>query len=196
MMVVPTRIPEVKLLHMKRYRDERGFFSETYSRRALAAARLDRDFVQDNHSLSVPSGVVRGLHFQIPPFEQDKLVRVIRGAILDVAVDLRCGSPTYGQHIAEIIRAEDWVQIFIPAGFAHGFCTLAPETEVLYKVSAHYAPAHDRGLLWDDPALGIAWPLGPDEAILSDKDRRHPRLAELPPHFRYVPEAPELQVAS
>lgn len=185
MIVEPTRIPEVKLLRMRQYRDERGFFSETYSRRALADAGIDSDFVQDNHSFSDPPGVIRGLHFQIPPFAQDKLIRVVRGAIFDVAVDLRYRSPTYGQHVAQIIRADDWTQIFIPIGFAHGFCTLEPETEVFYKVNAYYSPAHDRGLRWDDPELSIDWPFGTHEAILSDKDRRHPALTALPVHFRY-----------
>jgi dTDP-4-dehydrorhamnose 3,5-epimerase len=185
MIVEPTSIPEVKLLRMRRYRDERGFFSETYSQRALADAGIDSDFVQDNHSFSAASGVIRGLHFQIPPFAQAKLVRVVRGAIFDVAVDLRHRSPTYGRHVAQIIHADDWMQIFIPIGFAHGFCTLEPETEVLYKVNAYYSPAHDRGLRWDDAELGIAWPVGPHEAVLSEKDRCHPVLAALPMHFRY-----------
>lgn len=183
--VQPTNIPEVKLLRMQRHRDERGFFSEIYSRRALEEVGIDCDFVQDNHSFSGPYGVIRGLHFQLPPFAQDKLVRVVRGAIFDVAVDLRHASPTYGQHVAQIIRADDWMQMFIPIGFAHGFCTIEPETEVLYKVNAYYSPAHDRGLRWSDPRLGISWPVDPAKAILSDKDRRHPTLAELPIHFRY-----------
>ncbi len=185
MIVQATRIPEVKLLRMQRHRDERGFFSETYSHRALADIGVRDEFVQDNHSFSKPRHVVRGLHFQIPPFAQDKLVRVIRGAIFDVAVDLRHRSPSYGQHVAQIIRADDWMQILVPIGFAHGFCTLEPETEVLYKVNAYYSPAHDRGLRWDDPALGIAWPVAAQEAVLSEKDRRHPSLAELPTYFRY-----------
>jgi dTDP-4-dehydrorhamnose 3,5-epimerase len=185
MIVEPAHLLDVKLLRLQQYRDERGFFSETYSRRALADVGIDSDFVQDNHSLSNPRGVIRGLHFQIPPFAQDKLVRVLRGAILDVAVDLRHRSPTYGQHVAQVIRADDGVQIFIPIGFAHGFCTLEPETEVLYKVSAYYSPAHDRGLRWDDPALGIAWPVEAHQAALSEKDRRHPTLAELPVYFHY-----------
>jgi dTDP-4-dehydrorhamnose 3,5-epimerase len=183
--VEPTRLPDVKLLRMRQHRDERGFFSETYSRRSLANIGIDSDFVQDNHSFSEPRGVIRGLHFQISPFAQDKLVRVVRGAIFDVAVDLRHGSPSYGQHVAQIIRADDWTQLYVPSGFAHGFCTLEPATEVLYKVNAYYAPAYDRGLRWDDPALAIVWPVAPHEAILSEKDRRHPTLASLPVHFRY-----------
>ena len=195
MMIEHTRIPDVKLLHMRRHRDVRGFFSETFSRRTLANAGIDCEFVQDNHSFSGPRGVVRGLHFQIAPFAQDKLVRVIRGAILDVAVDLRQHSPTYGQHVRQFIRAEDWMQLFIPTGFAHGFCTLEPDTEVLYKVSAYYSPVHDRGLRWDDPQLGIDWPIAADEALVSDKDRGLPRFADLPVHFRYTPAVVSLGVA-
>jgi dTDP-4-dehydrorhamnose 3,5-epimerase len=196
MIVESMRIPEVKLIHMKRHSDARGFFGETFSRRELRDAGIVHDFVQDNHSLSRPPGVIRGLHFQIPPFHQDKLVRVTRGAIIDVAVDLRHGSPTFRRHVAALIRADDWTQIFVPAGFAHGFCTLEPDTEVLYKVSAYYSPAHDRGLLWNDPALGIEWPAGPEEAILSDKDRCHPTLAELPRFFRYAPAFAALEGAA
>ncbi len=184
MIVAPTKIPDVKLLKMRRYPDARGFFSEIFSRRGLEEFGIDCEFVQDNHSFSAFRGVVRGLHFQIPPFAQDKLVRVIRGAILDIAVDLRQRSPTYGRHVAQRLRAEDWTQLFVPAGFAHGFCTLAPETEVLYKVSAYYSPAHERGIRWDDPRLGIDWPVAADEALLSEKDRRLPTMAELPVYFR------------
>ena len=179
-------IPEVKIIRPKRHGDARGFFSETWSRRALAEAGIDIDFVQDNHAFSAEAGTVRGLHFQTPPFAQAKLVRVVRGAILDVAVDIRKGSPTYGRHVTAVISAENWHQILVPIGFAHGLATLEPETEVLYKVSAPYSPAHDEGLLWNDPALGIEWPVR--EAIVSEKDRRQPTLAELPDWFRYTPE--------
>jgi len=196
MFVDPTSIPDVKLLCMRRHGDERGFFCETYSRRALREAGITCDFVQDNHSLSRPRGVVRGLHFQIPPYEQDKLVRVTRGAILDVAVDLRHGSPTFGRHVTAVITAAEATQLFVPAGFAHGFCTLEEDTEVLYKVSAYYAPAHDRGLAWDDPELAIDWPVEPDAAILSDKDRRHPSLAALPEVFRYTAAPQPLEAVS
>jgi dTDP-4-dehydrorhamnose 3,5-epimerase len=132
---------------------------------------------------------VRGLHFQLPPFAQAKLVRVTRGAILDVAVDLRSGSPTYGRHAAMEISADNWRQVFVPVGFAHGFCTLEPETEVLYKVSRPYAPAYDRGLRWNDPALAVDWPVGEDEAVLSDRDRSHPLLADLGEVFTYPAES-------
>ena len=133
--------------------------------------------------MSVEKGVVRGLHFQIPPMAQDKLVRVARGAILDVAVDIRWGSPTYGQHVSAVISAENWTQIWVPKGFAHGFCTLEPDTEVLYKVSNVYAPANDGGVIWNDPDLGIEWPVNAAVAVLSDKDAKLPRLRDLTPLF-------------
>ena len=171
------------LLEPKKFGDHRGFFSETYSRARLAERGFDGEFVQDNQSLSVEVGVVRGLHFQSPPFAQDKLVRVTRGAILDVAVDLRRGSPTYGDHVAVEISAANWRQLLIPKGFAHGFVTLERETELLYKVSAYYAPDHDHGLLWCDPALGIDWPVSPEAALRSDKDRAQPKLAEIASPF-------------
>jgi len=135
--------------------------------------------------LSVDRGVVRGLHFQSPPEGQGKLVRVAAGSILDVAVDIRQGSPTYGRHVAIVLTATEGNQLFVPEGFAHGFCTLEPNTEVVYKVSRYYSPAHDLGMLWNDPSLGIAWPVSESAALLSDKDRRAPRLVELPPYFRY-----------
>lgn len=179
MEIQTTRIPGLKLLAPRKFGDHRGFFSETYNKRALAEAGIEVDFVQDNHSLSVEKGVVRGLHFQVPPFAQDKLVRVVRGAILDVAVDLRRSSKTFGQHVSVVLTVEDWNQIFVPKGFAHGFCTIEPNTEVIYKVTNYYAPDHDRGLAWNDPALGIRWPVPAQEAILSDKDRRQPMFSEL-----------------
>jgi dTDP-4-dehydrorhamnose 3,5-epimerase len=178
-------IPGLILLEPKRLGDSRGFFSETYNRARLAEAGFDREFVQDNHSLSVAQGVVRGLHFQSPPHAQDKLVRVIRGAVLDVAVDIRRGSATYGDHAAVALSAENWRQLLVPAGFAHGFVTLAPETEVIYKVTAYYAPEHDHGILWSDPALGIAWGVAAEAAQLSDKDRDQPRLEEIVSPFEF-----------
>ncbi|HLJ62716.1 MAG TPA: dTDP-4-dehydrorhamnose 3,5-epimerase [Stellaceae bacterium] len=182
-------IPEVRILKPVLHGDDRGFFSETFSKRSLEAAGIFAEFVQDNHSRSTERGVVRGLHFQTPPFAQAKLLRVTKGSIFDVAVDIRRGSPTYGQWIAEVISADAWNQIFIPVGFAHGFCTLEPGSEVLYKVSNYYAPECDRGLAWNDPALAIPWPVAPDEAILSSRDCRHPTLAELPAIFTYEPPA-------
>ncbi|MEM9783221.1 MAG: dTDP-4-dehydrorhamnose 3,5-epimerase [Pseudomonadota bacterium] len=180
-------IPEVIVITPRKFGDHRGFFSETFNARALAEAGIDLDFVQDNHSLSAEVGTIRGLHFQSPPFAQDKLVRVVRGAILDVAVDIRQGSPTFGQHVAAKISAAAWNQILVPAGFAHGFITLEPDTEVIYKVTAYYAPDHDHGILWNDDALGIDWGLsaigGADAAVLSDKDGKQPKLSEIESPF-------------
>jgi len=176
-------IPAVLVFDVKRFGDSRGFFSETYSRSALRDLGVDLEFIQDNHSRSARAGTVRGLHFQIPPFAQNKLVRVTQGAILDVAVDLRHGSPTFGRWVGATLSAENWQQILIPVGFAHGFVTLTPDTEVQYKVTAPYAPTHDKGLLWNDPALGIDWPVTAESAILSEKDRHHPLLANLPIYF-------------
>lgn len=178
-------IPEVKLVTPRTFRDGRGFFSETYSRRLFESAVANVEFVQDNHSLSRAKGVIRGLHFQIEPKAQGKLVRVTRGAVLDVAVDIRQRSPTYGRHVAVVLSADNWSQLWVPVGFAHGFCTLEPDTEVVYKVTDYYAPEHDRGLLYDDPDLGIEWPVNPAEAILSDKDRRNPRLRDSDAYFFY-----------
>lgn len=183
MQITALAIPDVKLLTPKKFEDARGYFSETWNRRALDNAGIAADFVQDNCSLSRDKGVVRGLHFQMPPKAQGKLVRVIRGAIFDVAVDLRRASPTFGRHVSAIISAANWQQIWIPAGFAHGFCTIEADTEVAYKTTDYYAPECDKGLAWDDPALGIAWPVAAGAAVLSDKDRRHPRLIDLPHYF-------------
>ncbi len=177
--IYSTELPDVKIIKPRRHIDSRGFFSETYNKKALAEVGIDLDFVQDNHSLSVEKGVVRGLHYQTRPFAQDKLVRVIRGSILDVAVDLRKSSPTFGRHVSARLSAEDWNQILVPIGFAHGFCTLEPNTEVIYKVTNYYAPDHDRGLYWNDPQLGIQWPVSPDQALLSEKDKHFPQLSEL-----------------
>ena len=185
MQVEALALQEVKLVTPKIFRDERGFFSETYNRKALTAAGIDRIFVQDNQSLSRAKGVLRGLHFQIAPHSQGKLVRVTRGAIFDVAVDIRRGSPSFGRHVSAILSAENWAQLWVPEGFAHGFCTLEPDTEVIYKVTDFYALECERGLAWDDPDLGIGWPLSGSQAILSDKDRQHPRLRDLPAHFAY-----------
>jgi len=181
--VQSTAIPDVKIVTPKRIVDSRGFFSETYNRQRFIEAGIGEEFVQDNHSLSSAAGTIRGLHFQSRPYAQAKLIRVVRGRILDVAVDIRRSSPTYGRHVAVELSAESGRQLFIPVGFAHGFCTLEPDTEILYKVSAYYSAVHDHGLAFDDPALGIAWPVQPGQAILSDKDWKLPRLAELPPFF-------------
>jgi dTDP-4-dehydrorhamnose 3,5-epimerase len=172
-------IPDVKIIKPPRYLDQRGFFSETYNKRALEQAGIHVEFVQDNHSLSVERSVVRGLHYQTQPFAQDKLLRVARGAVFDVAVDLRRGSPTFGKHVSFVLSAEDWNQILIPQGFAHGFATLQPNTEVIYKVSNYYSQENDTGVFWADPELGIEWPVSLAEAIVSDKDERLPRFSEV-----------------
>ncbi|KAB0269278.1 dTDP-4-dehydrorhamnose 3,5-epimerase [Microvirga brassicacearum] len=181
--VEPTQIPDVKIVRTTVFTDARGYFVEDYNQRAFAEAGIHDVFVQDNSSFSTRMGTIRGLHFQTEPFAQAKLVRVGRGRILDVVVDLRRSSSTYGQHIALELSADDRQQLFVPVGFAHGFCTLEPDTEVHYKVTAHYSPAHDRGLAWNDPALGIDWPVGPAQAMLSDKDKTHPLFADLPASF-------------
>ncbi len=178
MQVIDTDIPAVKIIVPKKHGDARGFFSETFNGKSMRDAGLPDVFVQDNHSLSAEVGVVRGLHFQLPPMAQDKLVRVVRGAILDVAVDIRRGSPTFGKHVAVELSDDNWRQLLVPIGFAHGFVTLRPNTEVVYKVTNYYSPAHDRGILWSDPALGIAWNIDPAKATLSGKDKVQPTLAE------------------
>ena len=183
MEIVPTEITDVKLVRPRRHGDDRGFFSEVYRAAAFRDAGLPVDWVQDNHSRSAAPGTVRGLHFQTPPFAQDKLVRVVRGAVLDVAVDLRRTSPTFGRFVSQELSADNWLQLYVPRGFAHGFCTLTADVEVLYKVTACYAPDHDTGVAWDDPDLGIAWPVAADDAILSERDRRLPRLADHPELF-------------
>jgi dTDP-4-dehydrorhamnose 3,5-epimerase len=185
MQVISTAIAEVKEIRPVRHSDPRGFFSEIFREDVLRQHGIDVAFVQENHSLSVDRGVVRGLHFQTPPAGQAKLVRVGAGSILDVAVDIRAGSPNYGRHVAVVLSAAEGNQLFVPEGFAHGFCTLEPNTEVIYKVNRYYSAEHDRGLAWNDPALGIAWRVTDDEALLSDKDRRQPVLAELPAYYRY-----------
>ena len=172
-------IPDIRVLSPKKFCDQRGFFSETYNKQAFAALGIYINFVQDNYSYSAEKGTVRGLHFQTAPFAQDKLVRVARGSVFDVVVDLRQGSPTYGRHVSIVLSAEAWNQVLVPIGFAHGLMTLEPDTEVIYKVSNYYSPDQDKGLLWNDPALGIVWPLAESEALLSEKDRIQPRLAQL-----------------
>jgi dTDP-4-dehydrorhamnose 3,5-epimerase len=158
--------------------DNRGFFSEVWNAAGLAAAGVELAFVQDNHSYSAAAGVMRGLHYQLAPFAQDKLVRVTRGAIFDVAVDLRRGSPTFAQWVGLEVSAAKWNQFLIPAGFGHAYLTLAPDTEVLYKVSRPYSAAHDRAIRFDDPDVAIAWPGTTAEFQLSDKDRKAPPLKD------------------
>jgi dTDP-4-dehydrorhamnose 3,5-epimerase len=183
MEVTRLAIPDLLLITPPRFGDARGFFSETYNQERFAKIGITAPFVQDNHSLSARVGTIRGLHFQIPPRAQDKLIRVSRGAILDVAVDIRHGSPTFGQAVSAVLSAENWSQLWIPKGFAHGFCTLEPDTEVIYKVTDLYDPQCDRGLAWDDPALKIDWLAAPGEVTLSEKDKNHPRLADLEQYF-------------
>ncbi|MBB6430130.1 dTDP-4-dehydrorhamnose 3,5-epimerase [Algisphaera agarilytica] len=187
MEIIPTDIPAVKLLRPKRFGDHRGYFAEVYSLPKLLDGGIDLTFVQDNESLSAEQGTVRGLHFQSPPHAQDKLVRCVQGVLLDVAVDIRKGSPTFGQHVTAVLSAENGDQLLVPKGFAHGFATLAPDTMVMYKVTDVYAPQCDAGILWKDPALGIDWQTAEDAAILSDKDVKLPLLAELDSPFVYDP---------
>jgi len=183
--IEPQSIPGVFAFTPKRFGDARGYFTETFRADVFAAHAPGVSFVQDNQSLSAEAGTIRGLHFQTPPFAQAKLIRVLAGAILDVAVDIRQGSPAYGRHVAMRLDAGTGTQLYVPAGFAHGFCTLEPGTLIAYKVSAYYSAANDRGLAFDDPALGIAWPVAADKAVLSAKDRAQPRLADLAPAFTH-----------
>ena len=176
-------LPDVIVFSLLKHRDSRGFLSETYSKSLLTQAGVEFNFVQENHVMSEKRGTIRGLHFQIPPFAQAKLVRVVRGAIFDVAVDIRQGSPTYGRHVSAVISAESWNQILVPVGFAHGLATLERKTEVLYKVSNVYSPEHERGVLWNDPALEIEWPL--NAVVSSEKDRQQPLFTDLPTYFQY-----------
>jgi dTDP-4-dehydrorhamnose 3,5-epimerase len=183
MRVIATAIPDVRIVEFERFDDSRGAFAETYDTAKFYAIGIDTDFVMDAWSVSRRVGTVRGLHFQAPPRGQAKLIRVPRGRLFDVAVDLRRSSPTFGGHVTCELQGGDCRQLFIPAGFAHGFCTLEPDTEIVYKMSAPYASELYGGVLWHDPALGIAWPVSIDEAIVSDKDARLPRLADLGPVF-------------
>lgn len=177
--IQPLRLSDVKVLRTRQRRDDRGMFSEVFSRRAFAEAGLPFDFVQDNQSASVAVGTVRGLHYQATPFAQDKLIRVLRGRIYDVAVDLRRSSPTFMEWVSFELSAEDASQLLIPAGFAHGFCTLEPDTHVFYKVSNFYAPAHDFGVRWNDPELAIDWPVNEENAVLSDRDAGLPLIRDV-----------------
>jgi dTDP-4-dehydrorhamnose 3,5-epimerase len=181
--VTPMAIEGPLLVEVRRFGDHRGFFMETYSQRDFEAVGIPERFVQDNHSRSAAVGTLRGMHFQIAPHAQAKLVRVLRGAILDIVVDLRRASPSFGRHVSCHLSGETGEQFYVPAGFAHGFVTLEPDTEVAYKVTDYYAPECDRGLAWDDPELALPWPELPGGPVLSDKDRVHPQLRDLPPVF-------------
>jgi dTDP-4-dehydrorhamnose 3,5-epimerase len=176
-------IPDVKLLTPQKFGDSRGFFSETWQQERYAAAGISGPFIQDNHAFSTQRGVVRGLHLQVPPSAQGKLLRVVRGAVWDVAVDVRHGSRTFGKFVAAELSAENWQQLWVPAGFLHGYCTLTEITEVIYKVSGPYDRAAERGVIWNDPVLALPWPVAPNEALLSDKDKVLPRFADCPVWF-------------
>jgi dTDP-4-dehydrorhamnose 3,5-epimerase len=167
----------------KRFGDNRGYFCEVFKDDWFRSNVADVTFVQDNESLSATVGTVRGLHFQLDPYAQGKLVRCIAGKIFDVAVDIRKASATYGKWVGIELSAENGNQLWIPAGFAHGFATLAPSSVISYKVTSRYDAASDRGLLWNDPDIGIEWPVASDGAVLSDKDKAQPRLADLPASF-------------
>jgi dTDP-4-dehydrorhamnose 3,5-epimerase len=179
-------IPDIWLVTPNKHGDARGFFSETFRADVFAANGMTTPFIQDNHVRSTQKGVLRGLHFQTPPHAQGKLVRCTRGSILDIAVDIRTASPSYGRHVAATLSADNWAQLWVPPGFAHGYLTLEDDCEVIYKVTDHYAPECDRGLAWDDPALQIAWGISAADVVLSDKDRKQPKLADMPTTFDYV----------
>ena len=178
---IDTDIEGVFLIEPDVFEDARGFFMESYNREKFALLGVDVEFVQDNHSYSATAGTVRGLHYQLEPAAQTKLVRVVQGAIYDVVVDIRRQSPTFGRWVGVILSAENRRQLYVPKGFAHGFCTLVPHTHVMYKVDAYYSPEHDRGIRWDDPELGIPWPT--TKAVLSEKDAKHPGFREAEINF-------------
>ena len=183
--VKPLELDGVLLLRPRRFVDARGYFVETHNKETFAKAGIDVTFVQDNQSFSRARGTVRALHFQVPPFAQAKLVRVLRGSVYDVVVDVRMGSPTYGRWIAIELDAESGDELFVPRGFAHGFCTREGDTEVAYKVDNRYAPDHDSGIVWNDPTLAIPWPVAEADAVLSDKDRKLGAFKDLVSPFRY-----------
>jgi dTDP-4-dehydrorhamnose 3,5-epimerase len=185
MEVKSTDLPGLQALTPRYFHDPRGYFVETYNARTVERIGLTTCFVQDNQSFSIKTGTVRALHFQVPPMSQAKLVRVLRGSIYDAAVDLRVGSPTYGRWAAFTLTARGGEQLFVPHGFAHGFCTLEPETEVAYKVDEYYAPTYESGLAWDDPTLAIPWPIPRADAVISDKDRKLGYFADFVSPFRY-----------
>ncbi|WP_018887671.1 dTDP-4-dehydrorhamnose 3,5-epimerase [Paenibacillus massiliensis] len=181
MKVTPLKLEGAQILEPIAHGDHRGFFMESYNEQTMKESGINYTFIQDNHSLSVETGVIRGLHYQLSPKAQTKLVRVIAGAIYDVIVDIRKSSPTFGQWVGVILSEHNKRQLLVPKGFAHGFCTLVPNTQVIYKVDEYYSPDHDRGILWNDPALSIDWPTS--YPVLSDKDRVHPVLADADNNF-------------
>src|SRR5882724_7652447 len=178
-------LPGVVLLRPRRFSDERGYFTETYNEKSFHAAGITTRFRQDNQSYSAKRGTIRGLHFQLPPAAQAKLVRVLQGSVYDVAVDLRAGSPTYGQWRGATLTADGGEQFFVPGGFAHAFCTLEPDSVVAYKVDDFYSPSRDSGLIWNDRDLAIDWPVAPGEVVLSDKDLKLGRFADFVSPFTY-----------
>ena len=184
-LVAAEGLPAVRVITPRRHQDSRGFLSEVWREDALTEAGIAVRFVQENHAASRATGTIRGLHFQIGDAAQAKLVRCPRGSVFDVAVDIRHGSPTFGRHTGIVLSAKNWKQLYVPEGFAHGYCTLEPDTEVMYKVTAYYDPASERGLAWDDPEIGIAWPVSRDRAVLTERDRTFPRLAGLPDFFPF-----------
>lgn len=178
-------IPDLLLVTPKKHSDQRGFFSETFRSDVFERSAGNVSFVQDNHVHSTQKGVLRGLHFQTPPHAQGKLVRCTRGSILDVGVDIRVGSPTYGRHVAVELSASNWHQLWVPPGFAHGYLTLEDDCEVIYKVTDYYAPDCDRGIAWDDPDLAIDWRIAAPDVVLSEKDKKQPHLSEAAPAFHF-----------
>lgn len=183
----PLEISDVVMITPRRIADSRGYFSEIFKAAWFSEHIADAAFLQDNQSLSVQAGTIRGLHFQVEPFAQGKLVRSVAGRIFDVAVDLRVGSPSFGKWVGVELSADSGEQLWIPPGFAHGFATLEPNTIIHYRVTAPYSSVHDRGLRWNDPTIGVRWPISGDIALLSDKDRTQPLLEELPSCFSYRP---------
>lgn len=181
MRVEPLKLEGVTIVEPVAYGDHRGFFMESYNEQIFKGYGIHNNFIQDNHSLSAEPGVLRGLHYQLDPKAQTKLIRVLTGAIYDVVVDIRKSSPTFGHWVGVILSEHNKRQLLVPKGFAHGFCTLVPNTQVLYKVDEYYSPEHDRGILWSDPILGIDWPTS--NPILSDKDQRHPLLKDAEMNF-------------
>lgn len=185
MQIEDLAIPDVKRITPEKFGDSRGFFSETWSVAKLKAQGFEAQFVQDNQSFSAQKGTIRGLHCQVAPHAQGKLVRVLKGAIWDVAVDIRQGSPTYGRWVAAELSVENWAQLWIPVGFLHGFCTLQPDTEVLYKVTGDYDRACERAVRWDDPTLALPWPVAAGAVHLSDKDAQAPLFNPQDSWFTY-----------